>query len=139
MLRLTRSFALWGAAAALLFAASAGVQPALAESVGVQATTPAPKELPSVETASLFPIGNRADVTLEPRHYLGKFFIEAYGVTISGVPGSVIDGDVYILANSFKMSGVTVDGSVSILGSNADLTGCKISGKVVSRGANNKW
>lgn len=146
MLRPTRSLILWAAATAAIIVASlfggAGLyaQATGAASVanGTEATS-APKLLPAVETASLYPIGNNASVALEPRKYLGKLFIESYGVKIAGVPGTTIDGDVFILANSFRMSGVTITGTVSILGSNADLSGCTIDGKVVSRGANNKW
>lgn len=137
MLRPVRSLLLWAAATAAIIVASLfGGAGLYAQSTG---TAAAAKLLPAVETASLYPIGNNASVNLEPRKYIGKLFVESYGVTIAGVPGSTIDGDVFILANSFKMSGVTITGTVSILGSNADLSGCTIDGKVVSRGANNKW
>ncbi|HUX12155.1 MAG TPA: hypothetical protein VMW87_03955 [Spirochaetia bacterium] len=102
------------------------------------AANPAPA-LPPVETASLYPMGNGSRVVLENRHYEGKLFVEAYGVTISGVPGSTIDGDIYVLANGFTLKNVMVDGKVTILGNGADLTGCELKGGVDSRGSGNKW
>jgi len=84
-------------------------------------------------------MGDNDKVTLENRHYEGKLFVEAYGITVTGVPGSTIEGGVYVLANNFTMSGVTINGDVAILGSNVNLKGCKITGKVESQGSNNTW
>jgi len=94
---------------------------------------------PPLNIAGLYPIRNNATVRLQNRRYEGKLFIESNHVTMIGVPGSVIDGDIFVLANNFTLRDVTVNGKVTIVGNNADLTGAHISGGVESQGNGNRW
>jgi len=87
-------------------------------------------------------VGNNQTVRLDATTYGGTLSIRANNSNLigAGVGKTIIRGNVEIVGNSNRISGVTIAGTVTIHGNTNDLSGSDVSqAKVVDNGNKNRY